>query len=307
MSSKDYETLCNEKLGICGPHEEMSASMDSIETFPIEIYTFLDPLCPECWAFEPTLRKLQVEYGQYFRIRYFVSGKMETWNPKALQTLCNSRVKNLAKVWEKTANRTGMSCDGDIWFEDPISSPYVASLAVKAAEMQGRQSGTKFLRKLREFLFLNKMNISKESVLVQCAKEIGLDISEFKHDLHSPGAVKALQCDVKTTREMGVDCAPTFIFFNNKIEEEGLKVAGFYPYEIYVEILHTMLGHVPCLNKRITLEDFLERYKFVATKEVAVVFDWSIEEAERQLKKLFLKQIVERVPVKYGTFWRYKK
>nr|WP_096202209.1 ClpXP adapter SpxH family protein [Bacillus sp. FJAT-45350] len=271
----------------------------------LEIYTFIDPICPECWAFEPTLRKLQVEYGEYFRIRYVIAGKLNAWD------LCNPKYKdpsslqNIAKVWEKTASRTGMSCDGDLWFEDPISSPYTSYVAIKAAEMQGRQAGGRFLRKLRERLFLNKQNVSKEEVLLECAAEAGLDVEEFKNDLHSNGSKKALQCDVKTTKEMNVDHVPTFVFFNERIEDEGIKVAGIYQYEVYVQIIQTLLGYKPDPAPPNTLEQFLSQYNFVATKEVAVVFNISVTEAENRLKRLMLQQKVERVPVKYGTFWRH--
>ncbi|WP_307794999.1 ClpXP adapter SpxH family protein [Alkalihalobacillus sp. BA299] len=272
---------------------------------PLEIYIFIDPLCPECWAFEPMLKKLQVEYGKYFKIRYFVAGSLEYWNKPQAKTEETKKLEEIAKSWEKTASRTGMSCDGDLWFEDPITSPYTASIAIKAAEMQGQFAAMKFLRRLRELLFLDKKNISKEDVLIECANKAGLDVDEFIRDLHSEGAVKALQCDVKMTKELSVDYSPTFVFFNDNIEDEGLKVTGFYPYEIFVEIIQQLLGYSPEPSPSITLEEFLSCYSFVATKEVAVVFNISIQEAERKLKRMMLQQQVERVPVKHGTFWRY--
>jgi predicted DsbA family dithiol-disulfide isomerase len=42
---------------------------------PVEIYLFIDPICPECWALEPILKKLQIEYGRYFSIKHVLSGK----------------------------------------------------------------------------------------------------------------------------------------------------------------------------------------------------------------------------------------
>ena len=46
------------------------------ENKPLEIYMFIDPLCPECWALEPIMKKLQIEYGQYFTIKYVISGRL---------------------------------------------------------------------------------------------------------------------------------------------------------------------------------------------------------------------------------------
>lgn len=272
---------------------------------PIEIYSFVDPLCPECWALEPVLKKLQIEYSKYFRIRHIMGGKLKIWNSYHQKQEGIVTVKDVASKWNRIANRSGMSYDSDLWLDNPISTPYVASIAVKAAELQGKHAGVRFLRKLREVLFLQKQNITKETVLIDCAEMAGLDIMEFKHDIHSQIAMKAFQCDVKITREMDVHELPTLVFFNDKAEDEGLKITGSYPYEVYVQIITEMLGTTPVKEEPPPLVELLKHYKFIATKELAVVYDTSCKEIEKEMKKLVLKQVVEPVPVKYGTFWRY--
>jgi predicted DsbA family dithiol-disulfide isomerase len=266
---------------------------------PLEIYVFVDPLCPECWALEPILKKLQIEYGQLLSLKHVLGGNLQQLNIGAQQ-----RFEYIAKSWEKTGSRSGMSCDGNLWLENPIDTPYAASIAIKAAGLQGKKQGIRFLRRLQEVVFLEKQNVTEESVLIQCAKHVGLDVNEFVKDLHSDYAAKAFQCDLKITSEMDVDEIPTLVFFNEKVEEEGIKISGYYSYETYVHIIKEMLEIDPdpaCLPP---LRSFLSYFQFVASKEVAVVYGLSLEEAEKELKKLQLQQIVERVPVKYGTFWR---
>ncbi|WP_186575731.1 ClpXP adapter SpxH family protein [Aquibacillus kalidii] len=266
---------------------------------PIEIYLFVDPLCPECWSLEPYLKKLSIEYGRYFTIRPILSGQLATLNKDKFD-----KPKQLKDIWEKTASRTGMSCDGDLWIENPISFPWLASIAIKAAELQGKKAGRKFLRKLQEYVFLNKKDISQEEILLDCARNSNLDIDEFKNDLYSSSSKKALQCDLKLTKEMDVEYIPTMVYFNESVEEEGLKLSGLYPYEIYVKVLEQMLQkNVPPAQKP-PLEEFVSYFQFVGTKEVSVVYDWSLEKAEKEMKKLQLKQLVEKVPVKYGCFWK---
>src|SRR5699024_4740872 len=46
---------------------------------PVEIYVFIDLLCPECWSLESYLRKISVEYGRYFTLRPILSGHLNTW------------------------------------------------------------------------------------------------------------------------------------------------------------------------------------------------------------------------------------
>ncbi|MFC4559332.1 ClpXP adapter SpxH family protein [Virgibacillus kekensis] len=267
---------------------------------PIEIYVFVDPLCPECWSLEPYLKKLSIEYGRFFTIRPIVSGHLNNLNKDKFD-----QPRKLRDIWERTATRTGMSCDGDLWIENPVSSPWIASLAVKAAELQGKRAGRIFLRKIQENLFLNKQNISDEAVLRQCAEECNLDVQEFMNDLYSTSAKKAFQCDLKLTQEMDVDYIPTIVFFNQTTEGQGIKISGLYPYDIYVQVLKQILEKEPVPSSKPPLETFLEYYGVVGNKEISVVYDWTPAKTNKEMKKLQLRQAVERIPVKYGTFWKY--
>ncbi|MRG87088.1 ClpXP adapter SpxH family protein [Salinibacillus xinjiangensis] len=267
---------------------------------PVEIYVFVDPLCPECWSLEPFLKKLKIEYGRYFKLRPIVSGKLSSLNIDKMKN-----PKDLADVWEKTASRTGMSCDGDLWFENPVSSPWLPTIAIKAAELQGGKPGALFLRKIQEHLFVSKENISEEDVLLTCAREAKLDVEEFHKDLYGDSAKKALQCDLRLTQEMEVDEIPTIVLFNQTEEQEGIKISGLYPYNVYVKMLHEVLGQTPRPAAKPSLEEFVRYFKFVATKEISVVFDWSNERTEKEMKKLLFRQTVEKMPAKYDTFWRY--
>ncbi|TMN23130.1 ClpXP adapter SpxH family protein [Lentibacillus cibarius] len=267
---------------------------------PVEIYVFIDPLCPECWSLEPYLKKLHVEYGRFFTLQPILSGHLNTLNRDIFD-----KPRRLKEIWEKTSSRTGMPCNGDIWIDNPISSPWIASLAIKAAELQGKKAGKTFLRKVQESAFLKKQDISDESVLLECAKTARLDIREFQDDLYSQSAKKAFQSDLKLTQEMEVDYIPTIVFFNQKTEEQGIKISGLYPYDIYVQVLKQILQREPVPSCKPPLEQFVRYYQVVGTKEVSVVYDWGAAKTERELKKLKLQQTIEKIPVKYGTFWKY--
>ena len=239
------------------------------------------------------LKKLQIEYGQLFSLRHVLSGKLSSLNMGN-----NKKLENIAQVWEKTASRSGMSCDGNVWFENPITSPYVASIAIKAAELQGRKLAIRFLRKLQEYVFIEKKNISNIDVLTECAASVGLDVNEFIHDMTSSSAAKGFQCDIKITNEMDVHEIPSLVFFNQNIEEEGIKISGLYPYEVYVQILDEMLKGLPEPSSPPSLEEFVSCFKFVATKEIEAVYNMNKATVEKEMKKLVLKQVVEKIPAK---------
>jgi predicted DsbA family dithiol-disulfide isomerase len=260
---------------------------------------FIDPLCPECWALEPVLKKMHIEYGQYFKLKYVVSGRLANLNLGRKHNF-----EKIQELWERTGSRFGMSCDDNLWLENPNSAPYLTFIAIKAAELQGKKSGIRFLRKLQEMLFLEKQNVSTLDVLITCAERTGLDVEEFVCDIHSDSAAKAFQCDLKITSEMDVTEIPTLVFFNENIEEEGIKITGIYPYEIYVQIMEEMLEEKPVRSEPPPLDIFLGHYNLVSSVEIALVYNRTVHDVERELKKLQLKQIVEKIPAKHGTFWR---
>lgn len=270
---------------------QLSERICSAQQKPLELYVFVDPLCPECWALDPLIRKLQIEYGHYFKLKQVLTGKL---------TALNAVRRPLA------VERNGrLACEESVWVEEAADSPFLASIAIKAAELQGKRAGSKFLRKLQEQFFLDKANLADLEVLSRCAEESGLDKSEFLNDIYSAGATKAFQCDLSITCEMDVEEAPTIVFFNERIEDEGIKIAGLYSYDIYVQILQEILEEIPEPLDPPFLEEFMQYFRIAATDEISGVYDWTDGQTECEMKKLLLQRKVRKINTKLGTFWEY--
>ncbi|MRX73624.1 DsbA family protein [Bacillus lacus] len=261
---------------------------------PLEIYMFIDPLSPDCWALEPVIKKLQIQYGRFFTLRHILSGRLETLNSASGKAPEKLRLQHTKK-----------NCEGSLWGDNKFSSPYISSLAIKAAELQGRKAGLNFLRKLQEVLFIEEQNVTTQQVLLEIASSIGLETEEFISDILSASASKALQCDFNITSEMEVHEVPTIAFFNERVDDEGIKITGFYHYDLYKEILFEMLGDIPRPSETPPLIHFLQYFKFVSTSEIASVYNMTYEEADRELKKYLLARKVERIPVSKGTYWKF--
>lgn len=88
-------------------------------TKPIELYVFIDPLCPNAFKMQSMLKKLQLEYEHYFTWRYVLSTELTTLN------CVTRRIKGCL---------TGADVD--------ITHPALPSLAIKAAELQGKKRRT---------------------------------------------------------------------------------------------------------------------------------------------------------------------
>ena len=264
---------------------------------PIEIYVFVDPLCPKCWEIEPILKKLQMEYGHVISIKHILSGK--------LTPIADSQKAKPFKICEKTASRTGMTCDGTISIDQSLALRYNISIAIKAAELQGKKYGNRFLRKLQEFHFLKNKNISEPATLLECAKSANIDCQEFLNDINSNVAAKAFQCDLKITTEMGITETPSLVFFNQNIEDEGIKISGLYTYDVYLSILSEMMPSLPQAAELPDIEYFVRFYNVVATKEIAFAYNMSEDAVELAMKKLLLRRVVQRFTTKDGSFWKY--
>ncbi|MFC7685636.1 DsbA family protein [Ureibacillus sp. GCM10028918] len=252
-------------------------------TKPIELYIFIDPLCKKALTMQTVLRKLQLEYDHYFTWRYILSTKLASLNTLGRRT---------------KGCMTGTELD--------ITHPALPSIAVKAAELQGKRASARFLLKLQEHALLKTKEVTSYSALIEIAKESNIDIDEFISDFGSKEAARAFQCDLHITREMEIEEVPSIVFFNECIEDEGLKVSGMYTYEVYVQILQEMMEEEIICKPLPTFDELFLRFQTLATSEVAEIYSISIQEAERELKKRMLQQKIERLHCDEVTLWRRK-
>jgi len=264
---------------------------------PLEIYMFVDPLCSDCWALEPVIKKLQIKYGHYFSLKYVLSGSLKALNSHKIKQTERTSIESVPSFSDEM-------CDERPTIQNPISSPFIASIAIKAAELQGRRAGIKYLKKLQEQLFLEKQNITVYDVVIQCAEKIGLDVDEFVNDLHSSSAAKAFQCDLKITNEMNVSEYPTIVIFNNNIEEEGIKITGYHSINVYIQIMEGMLSESLKPKALPELLDFIKHYQIVTSNEISFVYDWPMSLVEKEMKKLVLKKEVEQIKTENGMVWK---
>lgn len=249
---------------------------------PVELYVFIDPLCGDCWSLQPLLRKLQVEYDRYFTLRIVLRTSLPKMNLQCIEK-----------------NKDELACEK--------VHPSFPSIAVKTAEFQGKRAGFRFLSKMLEYSFLKSRNVTSFSVLLEIAHKLNLDVDEFTRDFSSKNVLRSLQVDLYMAKEMEVDNAATFVFFNENIEDEGLKVSGLYDYEVYEQILEELIGGPILPDIPPPLEDLFQRFDTLSTKEIANIYSISEKSAERELKKRLLQQHVERVFFQDITLWRKKQ
>lgn len=131
--------------------------------------------------------------------------------------------------WKEVHHLSGMPIDELIWLVDPPQSSYPASVAVKAAELQGTAAGEAYLRRLREAVMLERRNIGRREVLLALAGELAdLDSVRFRRDLDGEEALNAFREDIKDARFRGIARFPTLLL---RIPDgHGVIQVGYRPY-----------------------------------------------------------------------------
>lgn len=293
--------MCSPETGVCESPEtktEASNMIISPKKSAVHILYFSDPICSACWGIEPQLRKLKLEYDNYYEIEYKMGGLLPSWDIDS-----KSKIKDpveLAHHWEEVGDYYGMPIDGDVWLEDPLSSSYPPSTAFKAAQLQNEEQALKFYRRIKEMLFLEKKNIAKWEWIEKAAQESELDIDLLKTDFEGE-ALRLFQEDLEISKKMGVRGFPT-LFLSNA-EGKQLVIYGVRPYKDFEEAMLKLCPQAikQPINK--THEGLFDYYPTLTTHEFAVLTDRHENEALEILNNLHKLKYIEKYPSKKGVLW----
>src|SRR5437667_10199286 len=263
----------------------------------IRVIYFTDPICSSCWTVEPQLRKLLVEYGDNIALEYHMGGLLPSWN--MFTSGPSSKPADVVHHWAELGARSEMPIDGEVWRADPLSSSYPPCRAYKAAELQGKENASRFLRRIREMVMLENKNIARLEHLEQAAADSGLDPARLVDDYNSRSQ-QLFQKDLELRAQYGVRGFPAVFFVKCASK---ILVYGSKPYENYEAAIREL---APSAEKKQALagEDLFDRYATRTTKEYSVITGVSMQEAEHILTALEQKGAIQKRPVKNGVLWR---
>lgn len=299
MSIEENLMNCNMGTGVCELNETSDKHNNDKGNKAAKLLYFTDPICSSCWGIEPQLRKLKQEYGKYFDIEYRMGGLLKSWSEYGGRDV--NGPQSVAQHWEEAGAFYQMPIDGDVWNEDPLHSSYPPAISFKAAQLQDSNKADRFLRRIKEMVFFEKKNITKLEHLVQAAKVVSLDTSQFEYD-YKHKAEQLFEEDLAMARAWGVRGFPTIYFIDK--DDNRFKVYGSKPYQVYEQALLKLVPGKAIKNMPLSYETIWKSFDTVSLKEFAVFYDNSIEEAEGILIELEQKKKVRRMVSKAGSFWK---
>jgi len=250
---------------------------------PIHASYFTDPADPQSWGAEPSLRRLQVEFGDEVEITYVMSGLAREFGDPA----------PVASELLEVAETSGMPVDPRLWLASPPRSSYPACMAVKAAAEQGLAGP--YLRRLREGLMCGRRRLDHAEAFLGEARAVsGLNVGRFGVDLGSHAIIESFGADLERTRESGVE-APALRFGEREVGADE-------PYEAWRAAALEAGAHASS-NGRPDVEDALRRFGSMATVEVAAVCELPGPRAPAELWRLAEEWRVKPERYLTGELW----
>ncbi len=302
-TAKTNPLLCDPQTGICempaGARSDSSKHI-SQQSKPVKIIYFTDPICSSCWGIEPQLRKLKLEYGNDVAIEYHMGGLLPDWSYNSGGI---SKPSDVAHHWDEVSAYYKMPIDGDVWLEDPLDSSYPPSIAFKAAQLQSEDKALKFLRIMREMVFMQKKNIAKWQVMEQAAEQAGLDKAQLKID-YDGQAKELFQKDLQLAKEFGVRGFPTVFVVDGKGAQE--KVYGSKPYADFEQGIKTVYPTVKKQGYNNDWTSLFAKYPTLTTREFAELSDISYEAGATLLEQLSAENKIGKMNSKNGMLWLKK-
>lgn len=274
----------------------------------LRVVWYTDPHNVWCWGCEPAIRRLEHVYPNDVEIEIRQGGLFEDFGPVREQwaRMSGGRWKDSVRAFfEAVAAHHRMPMDAGRMTEsvDDFTSTWPACLASKAADLQGREAGRRYLRHIREAWCVEGQGIHRRSVQEALAARIGLDVNAFRHDLDSGAAETAFQDDRDACQEAGVTGFPTFEIRHG---DDVARIEGWQPWESFEELIHRMdPGLVPRRfdATEATILDLFRRQGRYATREIAAVLGGTDDDAEILLEKLEDRGAIVRRAVGGGLMW----
>lgn len=277
----------------------------------LEILAFTDPVCTWCWGSDPVLRKLETWYGDAVSIRYVMGGLVE--DIRAFHDRVNGiggdperSNQQIAQHWLEASERHGMPVRtaGFRLFSAEAVSTYPQNIAFKAAELTNPALAAPYLRRLREASAAEARETGRQTVLVELASELGLDLAAFIGHLQDGSAERAFREDLETTRRYGVRGFPTAMF---RYGESETLLRGYQSFPAMQAVIGMLSGgKLQGQAAQATPENllaFIRTYGRVAPVELSTTFDLSSADVEKMLTEAARTGLVRRVDAGNGYFW----
>ena len=221
----------------------------------VELFYFTDPLCYHCWDFEPYLNKILQLYNNYVDLHILMGRipKEATIEDKLLSVHCDQTLDRLqlpAKVFRVFS------------FLDPEQSQL-------------------FLRVLRQSVFVENLDISKEEILCELIDSLDGPGSEVLERAKGEEGCRRLEEDQRLAKRFGVKMIPTMVLVHSG---KRVVIEGVQNEDQIVSELSSLLGHKPQKSSLRSIDEELKAMKRLYLRDLDVLYNLNPEECREYVE-----------------------
>ncbi len=267
------------------------------------MYHATAPTCWWSWGYEATLNRLRLVYGDQIDIRLMLGTVYEDLT----EWMKHYGVTNESwKDWaHESAELMGVPVRTDYRSDDEPKSVLPATYAVLAAQKQGEEKGTRFMRAVLRMFVVEGRDVTRREAMLAAAREAELDERQFDRDLHD---AKARKKDYDGQGE-GFPHVPLG-FYSLAVSDGGDRTVlldnAFDP-GLAEGAIDYLSGRQLAKRKPVNIVGYLREHGFASSIEIARVFGMKESLAKKRLEELRRKGRVEMKVIIGATHWRVSR
>ena len=170
------------------------------------LYYVHDPMCSWCYAFKSTLDELKKHLSSNVKLVYVVGGLA----PHSDEIMPKDMQEKIQSIWYEIEKVTGTKFNHDFWTKcQARRSTYKACQATMLARDENKEN--EMIDAIQEAYYLKAQNPSDASILIELAKNIGMDEKKFEEDLKGQKIEEDLQNELNFRRSLYVKAFPSLI------------------------------------------------------------------------------------------------
>ena len=176
------------------------------------LYYIHDPMCSWCWGFQACWTKVKQQLPDTIEIKYRLGGLA----PDTDQPMPEEMQANIRDTWRSIQKEIpGTEFNFDFWEKcQPRRSTYPACRAVIAARLQNAEK--KMNTAIQQAYYCQARNPSNNDTLIQCARQIGLDLKRFTQDFYSRQVAELFRDEMHFCQSLQAYAYPSLVLHHQQ-------------------------------------------------------------------------------------------
>ena len=193
----------------------------------LEFYLFVNPLGLTCYHSDQELLNALERVSTHYNVN----------------VLCYHNQATLSRFIERLGlNPCSLKLRNEIF-----EKIYLASLASKAASLQGKRFSRQFITQLQNKVN-NEIDRFNLQLIMEIAEALRLDLDSFEQDLHSDIVKKLFTRDQQTANDMNVQQTPSLVIFEYMSDEDGIVLNHEINRSTILREIHRVMASLPESN-----------------------------------------------------------